>query len=180
MATGLVDQFRLQFPHANLPNEADQELQVEELLLYRSARCRSAAPSNDRADLRSVLESLQAAVAEHGVSAIPAGLLPPTTRSSLAEELQKLRDIRTQYIERLKELEGALGTRSYDENELRNSTRFEASASSSELARMEEHRNNKIKVRLDAKELLQALAGLMAEHNNVTIPDVIKEYMQMQ
>lgn len=47
-----------------------------------------------------------------------------------------------------------------------------------EVGRLEEHKKTKLRVRQELKELLQATAGLLAEHRNLRIAEVIADFKQ--
>lgn len=171
----LIQQVPVQF---TLPAAQDSDsVELETLTLYvpSSSNISLKQRSVDSSAVIAILSSLEGAITQHGTTCIPIDLIPASTRSSLFNELEKLRSLRLEYASELKALNSSKGSQASGANDERPSP----ATNSSELSRMEEHKRNKEKVRLDARELLQALAGLMAEHNNVTIPDVISDYKSM-
>lgn len=123
----------------------------------------------------SIAGLLSEAIELHGTSIFPKNCFPPITNASAAAEIQSLVSLRDQYVERFKrltQLEVRQKVEEADDEEVAlGSTKMAGSVS-----RLKEHKKNKEKIRLELKEVIQALAGIMADHKNVSIADVISEY----
>jgi hypothetical protein len=97
-------------------------------------------------------------------------------------ELCALKDIRNSYVDRLASLNEALALTSGSEDAESESTILGASSSTFPnvpQARLEEHKKSKEAQRSEVKELLQILAGVLADHKNVSILDIITEYKNL-
>jgi hypothetical protein len=129
--------------------------------------------------MNSVLDTLSESTRLHGTEIYPPQLFATFTASSVSSEIETLKALREKYVERLMQLNEVwtkCGPTTVDEKE--NSANL-SPVSINTMARLEEHKKNKERLRLELKELLQALAGLMAEHKNVSLPDIISEYKGM-
>lgn len=134
------------------------------------------SPVCDVSVLSSLLKTLETTLENFGMDVLPSGLLPSTSRKSLALELQKLRDLRHEHVGRLNALEAMLVTHQRAEESDCILDDVYPNSITAKIEKMSKHKENMAKVRLDLQDILKALAGLMAEHKNVTLHEVITEY----
>lgn len=170
----------MQFPCESAEEENRTEYQTTKLFTVSKRispfKERPAVSIVEEKLVLALLESVEAVLMAHGLDVLPVGLLPITTQSSLSAELAKLRSLRNEYVERLERMNKELDERESNENLSEEAGEFPAPSTSSEVSRLEEHKRNKERIRLEMKEMLHILAGLLADHQNLTIPEVINEY----
>lgn len=130
----------------------------------------------DLVEQSTVANLLSEAIELHGTGIFPTNCFPPITNASASSELQSLIALRDQYVERFTRL-NQLGVPKQDVDEDdEDDVQLGRNKAVGSVSRLRDHKKNKERVRLELKEVIQALAGIMADHKNVSIADVISEY----
>jgi len=130
----------------------------------------------------SALKLLSEAVELHGIAIFPGACFPPITHSSASGELHALLRLREQYVERLTQLNQRSVEEektNVDEEDADDISFSERCNGNSCVERLRDHKRNTERLRVELKELIHALAGVMADHKNLSLCDIISEYKNL-
>lgn len=131
-------------------------------------------------NMKCVITSLHQILAQKGLEFVPTDCIPFITLESIETELSSLKSLRTKYVDRLAQLNEALLLSQSTNTENGENIEFHATNLSSSHDRIIEHKRTKERLRSELKEIIQVLAGVLAEHKNVSIFDIISEYKNLQ
>jgi hypothetical protein len=180
LSLGMVMSYTTQFSHRpRREGEIHQTDETEFVTLFVPSSLASAprmaelqTKTSDRTMLEAV-DSLVDLIERHGMQIFPSAILPTPSVSSIEKELTSLRALRETYST---QLESRVQTQSIKEGPTSASSSKSHPQRASIVNRQDDLRRNKSRIRGELKELLQVLAGLLADHRNESLSEVIQEY----
>lgn len=154
------------------------------ITVFRPSVDLSLSPSHqlaheDEVKMKDIVDSIHQVLAQKGLDLVPKDCLPVVTLGSVESELSALKALRAKYVDRLANLNEALSLSQSTNPDNEETDSFHATNINTSHERLIEHQKTKERLRSEMKEMIQVLAGVIAEHKNVSIFDIISEYKNL-